>query len=66
LSVAWVAVVGTELEVTVVDAEAEVTVEGVELDGVAVGGPLEQPAAKTASPITMKRLAFIGPPRWPT
>jgi hypothetical protein len=66
LSDAWVAVVGTELELTVVDAGAEMTVDGVELDGVAAGGPLEQPATKSASPITMKRLAFIGPPRWPT
>ena len=50
---------------TVVDVEAGLTVVDVEVDvdGVAAGLGLEQPAAKTISPITTMHFAFIDPPR---
>jgi hypothetical protein len=52
---------------TVVDVEAGLTVVDVEVDvdGVAAGLELEQPAAKTMRPITKMHLAFIDPPRSP-
>jgi hypothetical protein len=51
---------------TVVDVVVELTNVDVVLDGGNVTLTLEQPVAKTASPIAMTCLAFIDPPRSPT
>lgn len=54
-----------EVGLTVVEVEAGATVVDVDVDvdGVAAGLGLEQPAAKTISPITTMHFAFIDPPR---